>query len=92
MELPQITKSQKLQTKKIKIIKTEIKKKLNMLPHTLKATWDLLVFLILMALLTCLPGSSAQDSKEIRNKLCNIRISKSTNHIEYYNKKVIKKN
>ena len=38
MELPQITKSQKLQTKKIKIIKTEIKKKLNMLPHTLKAT------------------------------------------------------
>lgn len=32
--------------------------------YTLKATWDLLVFLILIALLTCLPGSSAGSSRE----------------------------
>lgn len=30
---------------------------------TLKATWDLLVFLILTALLTCLPGSSSKCHK-----------------------------
>jgi len=51
--------------KEKKNTKTGINKKVYMFQHTLKATLDLLVFLILMALLTCLPGSSTQDRKEI---------------------------
>lgn len=31
---------------------------------TLNATWDLLVFLMVIALLTCLPGSSARKMEK----------------------------
>lgn len=40
------------------------KHKKNKIVFTLKATWDLLVFLILTALLTCLPGSSSKETKK----------------------------
>jgi hypothetical protein len=38
---------------------------------TLKATGDLLVFLILTALLTCLPGSSSKKKKKKKRKINN---------------------
>lgn len=38
----------------------DIKQKIKKKDDTLKATWDLLVFLILIALFTCLPGSSSK--------------------------------
>ena len=36
--------------------------------NTLKATWDLLVFFNLIALLTCLPGSSSQKYNTKHNQ------------------------
>lgn len=44
------------------------KHKKNKIVFTLKATGDLLVFLILTALLTCLPGSSSKEMKNNKDK------------------------